>query len=76
MLAAFRNPSGERAGWVATLELKINYLAPVKAGTIEAKGKVEALRKQTAVARVDVLNDGKLVAVAQGTLYLPEPSSG
>jgi uncharacterized protein (TIGR00369 family) len=63
-------PLVERGKWVATMEMKINYLGSVRKGTVKATGRVVSLRRQIAVTRVDVENEGRLVAVGQGTLYI------
>ncbi len=52
-----------------TIEMKINYLAPVVEGIIEARAKV--LREGRIVpAEVDVYNEGKLVAKAIATYII------
>ena len=64
-------PLVEPGKWVATQEFKLNYLAAARTGTLRATAKVLSLRRTVAVARVDVtLEDGTLVAVAQGTLHV------
>lgn len=68
-------PLVELGKWVATLELKINYLAPAlvaKGGDLVARAEVLALKKRLAVVRVDVTHAGDLVASAQGTVYVRE----
>ncbi len=70
-------PVVEPGVWVATTEFKINYLGSVREGRLRAVGKVVSLRKRLAVVRVDVDNDGRPVAVAQGTLYVKDrPGEG
>lgn len=68
-------PSVPRGTWPATLEFKLNYLAAVREGTIRATGEVIALRARTAVVQVEVTNDGRPVALAQGTLSLQPPKT-
>lgn len=65
-------PLVEKGKWVATSEFKLNYLRAAREGaTLRATARVLSLRRSTAVARVDVaLEDGSLVAVAQGTLHV------
>ena len=63
-------PLVEVGKWVATLEMKINYLAAVREGTLRATGRLLSLRRNIAVVAVDVENEGKTVAVAQGTLWV------
>ncbi|MDA2918650.1 PaaI family thioesterase [Desulfobacterota bacterium AH_259_B03_O07] len=52
-----------------TIEMKINFLEPVKEGVIEARAKV--LRKGRVIpADVDILNNGRLVAKAIATYII------
>lgn len=72
-------PLVEIGKWVATLELKVNYLAPVRpdAEYVEAEAQVLSLKKRLAVVRVDVRSkSGEHVATAQGTSYIREKLSG
>jgi 1,4-dihydroxy-2-naphthoyl-CoA hydrolase len=62
-----------KGSWPATLEFKLNYLAPARAGTIRATGTVASLRRRTAVVQVEVVNDGRTVAVALGTVSISQP---
>ena len=62
--------------WAATTEFKLNYLKPVRNGTLTAESIVMAMGKRSAVIRVDVTNDGKLACVAQGTLLISDPPKG
>jgi len=70
-------PLVEVGMWVATLELKTSYLAPVRAGDIVAEATVLSLRKRLGTVRVDVHNavgdSRSLVATALGTVYVREP---
>ncbi|HYC01290.1 MAG TPA: PaaI family thioesterase [Candidatus Limnocylindrales bacterium] len=59
--------------WAATTEFKINYLAAVKSGVLRADSQVVSCGRRSAVVRVDVTNDGRLVCVAQGTLLISDP---
>ena len=59
--------------WAATTEFKLNYLAPVRGGTLVAESTVVSFTKRTAVVRVEVTNEEQLVCVAQGTLLVAEP---
>jgi 1,4-dihydroxy-2-naphthoyl-CoA hydrolase len=65
-------PLVEPDRWVATTEFKVNYLGWVEKGRITATGRVLSLGRQIAVGRVDVENEGRAVAAAQGTLYVRE----
>ena len=72
--------------WAATTEFKINLLAPVTAGRVEATGTIVAMSRRLAVVRIDVGTivlgaDGeepkrRLVAVAQGTSTIVAPKAG
>lgn len=66
-------PLMARGQWAATTEFKLNYLAPVRGGTLTAESTVVALGKRTAVVRVEVSNGDQLACVAQGTLLVSEP---
>lgn len=68
-------PLMARGQWAATTEFKLNYLAPVKKGTLQAESTVISLGKRAAVVRVDVTSEGRLVCAAQGTLLVSEPPS-
>ena len=68
-------PLMEKGQWAATTEFKLNYLAPVKGGRLEAESSVVSLGRRTAVIRVDVVCDETLVCTAQGTLTISAPPS-
>jgi len=59
--------------WAATTEFKINLLAPVTKGVCRAEANIIAMTRRLAVVRIDVQNEGRLVAVAQGTCTIVEP---
>jgi len=59
--------------WAATTEFKLNYLAPVKGGSLRAESRVVAMTKRTAVVQVEVKNGDTLAALAQGTLLIVDP---
>ncbi len=61
----------ERGQSCTTLEIKINYLAPVTSGELAAEASVVARTKRTGFLEARVLgDDGALVAVATGTFYI------
>jgi 1,4-dihydroxy-2-naphthoyl-CoA hydrolase len=63
--------------WPATLEFKVNYLAAARRGVLRATGRVVSFRTRTAVVSVEVENEGRAVAVAQGTISInPPPDAG
>lgn len=59
--------------WAATTEFKINLLAPVSGGTCVATAQIISMTRRLAVVRIDVENEDRLVAVAQGTCTIVEP---
>ncbi len=67
-------PLMPRGQWAATTEFKINYLTPVKGGTLTAESIVLSFGKRTAVVRVEVVNGDQLACLAQGTLLVSEPA--
>lgn len=77
VLGSVMYPVMPRGWWAATTEFKVNLLAPVKGGTLRAEANIIAMTRRTAVVRIDVTNDGRNVAAAQGTCLLqaPKPKS-
>ena len=73
LLGCVLYPLMPRGAWAATTEFKLNYLAPVKGGTLIAESTVVAMTRTTAVVRVEVVNEGRLACIAQGTLLVREP---
>jgi uncharacterized protein (TIGR00369 family) len=59
--------------WAATTEFKINLLAPVTKGVCRATSEIIAMTKRLAVVRIEIENEGRLVAVAQGTCTIVAP---
>lgn len=59
--------------WAATTEFKINYLAAVTAGFLDARAQIISLTKRTAVVRIEVENEDRLVCAAQGTVLIVLP---
>lgn len=66
-------PIMPRKSWAATTEFKINYLAPVSTGTVRSTTTVLAMTARTAVIRVEIENEGRPVAVGQGTCLIVAP---
>jgi len=66
-------PHIPKGSWAATTEFKINLLAPVSGGRLEAVADIVSITKSTAVVRIDVSNDGRVCAAAQGTVTLRPP---
>lgn len=59
--------------WAATTEFKINLLAPVTKGVCRAEATIIAMTRRMAVVRIEVENEGRLVAAAQGTCTIVAP---
>jgi uncharacterized protein (TIGR00369 family) len=70
-------PHVEVGKWVATLDLKVSYLAPVREGEILAEAQIVSLRRRIGTVRIDVKNarggEPELVAAAMGTVYVKDP---
>jgi acyl-CoA thioesterase len=62
---------GERC---ATIEIKINYLAPVAEGELRAEARLVERTKRIAVLEARVHGGDQLVAVATGTFYVQQPA--
>ncbi len=71
-------PHVEVGKWVATLDLKMSYLAPVREGELVAEAEIISLRTTIGAVRIDVRNvpaaggDAVLVAAAMGTVYIKD----
>jgi len=61
--------------WAATTEFKLNLLRPVSTGTCRATGEIVNMTKRLAVVRIEIENEGRLVALAQGTCTIVAPKS-
>jgi uncharacterized protein (TIGR00369 family) len=66
-------PHMKQGQWAATTEFKLNYLAPVSQGIVAAEAEIISMTRSTAVVRIEVENDGRVVCVAQGTVLLRDP---
>ena len=62
--------------WPATLEFKLNYLAPAREGDLAARAEVVSISSRTAVVAVECSNAGRIVATALGTIALTPPKPG
>jgi uncharacterized protein (TIGR00369 family) len=72
-LGAVCFPAIPRGSWPATQEFKINFLAPARPGPMVAEAEIVSFSKRTAVVRIDVTNNGRLVCAAQGTVAIMPP---
>lgn len=68
---------GEPGEGCATVEMKVNFLAPAMPGRLTATGEVIHAGRRTVVARADARDaSGKLVATGMGTFQrIPPPAS-
>jgi uncharacterized protein (TIGR00369 family) len=73
VLGAVLYPLIPRGAWAATTEFKLNLLAPARDGALQARAQVMSMTKRTAVVRIDVLNNERLVGLAQGTVTISPP---
>lgn len=55
---------------ISTIELKVNYLAPIKSGEIVAEGRIVHKGSRIALGEVDVRNEGRLVGKALSTYMI------
>jgi len=75
VLGAVLYPVIPRGAWAATTEFKLNLLAPVRDGVLQARSRVMSMTKRTAVVRIDVVNNDRLVGLAQGTVTISLPKT-
>lgn len=73
MLGCVCYPAMKPGQWAATTEFKINLTAPVRQGVVDAYARIVHLGRTQAVVRIDLVNEGRLAATAQGTVTLRDP---
>lgn len=61
--------------WAATTEFKINFLAPVSKGTCVATAEIVSMSRRLSVVSIQIENEGRMVAIAQGTCTIVAPRS-
>lgn len=61
--------------WAATTEFKINLLNPVAGGTCVCTAEIRSMSRRLAVVSLTVENEGRLVALAQGTSTIVAPKT-
>lgn len=74
VLGAVCYPVIPRGAWAATTEFKVNFLAPVREGVLEARANIISLSRRTAVVRIEAHSNDDLVGIAQGTVTIRPPS--
>ncbi|MEZ5557127.1 MAG: PaaI family thioesterase [Pseudomonadales bacterium] len=73
MLGCVCYPAMKKGQWAATTEFKINLTAPVSKGVLEARAEIVNLTRTQAVVTIQVTNEGRVAAVAQGTVTIRDP---
>ncbi len=73
MLGCVCYPAMKKGQWAATTEFKINLTRPVSGGRVEANAEIINMGRTQAVVRIDVFNNEKLAATAQGTVTIRDP---
>ncbi len=66
-------PVIKRGQWAATTEFKINLTRPVTQGCVDGYARIVNLGRTQAVVQIDVHNDGRICALAQGTVTIMDP---
>jgi 1,4-dihydroxy-2-naphthoyl-CoA hydrolase len=73
MLGCVCYPAMKKGQWAATTEFKINLTAPVSKGTVTARAEIINLSRTQAVIRIELENEGRVCALAQGTCTIRDP---
>ena len=73
MLGCVCYPAMKKGQWAATTEFKINLTAPVSRGVVTANAEILVMTRTLAVIRIDLENEGRTCAVAQGTCTIRDP---
>jgi uncharacterized protein (TIGR00369 family) len=61
----------DQQAWLTTVDLKVNYLAPVDGGTLIARGRQIKVGKKLCYASAEVHSDkGQVVAHGSSTLFI------
>jgi uncharacterized protein (TIGR00369 family) len=68
-------PAMQKGQWAATTEFKINLTAPVSRGEVTGEAEIVLMTRTMAVIRIDVRNEGRICAVAQGTCTIRDPQA-
>ena len=73
MLGCVCYPVMKQGQWAATTEFKINLTAPVSKGIVDAYAEIINLGRTQAVVQIELVNEDRLAAVAQGTVTIRDP---
>ncbi len=73
MLGCVCYPVMKKGQWAATTEFKVNLTAPVTKGIVDAYAEIINMSRTQAVVQIELFNEDRLVAVAQGTVTIRDP---
>jgi len=73
MLGCVCYPVMKKGQWAATTEFKINLTAPVTKGLVDAYAEIVNMSRTQAVISIQLENEGRLAALAQGTVTIRDP---
>lgn len=73
MLGCVCYPVMKKGQWAATTEFKLNLTAPVSQGVVEACAEIVNMTRSQAVVQIELTNEGRLAAIAQGTVTIRDP---
>lgn len=73
MLGCVCYPAMQKGQWAATTEFKINLTAPVSGGVVTANAEILNMTRTQAVVRINLENEGRICAMAQGTCTIRDP---
>ena len=73
MLGCVCYPAMQKGQWAATTEFKINLTAPVSKGVVTARAEIMRMTRTMAIVRIDIENEGRVCAMAQGTCTIQDP---
>jgi 1,4-dihydroxy-2-naphthoyl-CoA hydrolase len=66
-------PAMQKGQWAATTEFKINLTAPVTKGEVTGEAEIVLMTRTMAVIRINIHNEGRICAMAQGTCTIRDP---
>lgn len=66
-------PVMKKGQWAATTEFKMNLTRPVTKGLVDGYATIVTMGRTQAVVRIDVHNEDRIVAFAQGTVTIMDP---
>ena len=73
MLGCVCYPAMQKGQWAATTEFKINLTRPVSGGVVSAHAEIMNMTRTQAVVRIELTNEGRVCAMAQGTCTIMAP---